>query len=137
MREIGSGDGIGLVCAVRLLICCSIKQKNIMEGRIRKLVTFFVATVCIFGFVNFALGASYETHEQVPGSPRTDDFPEFLNQLYTFGVGSAAVLAMIMIGAGSFIYIVTSAGNASKMANGKDIIVSSLYGLLIAMITSV
>lgn len=105
-----------------------------MKGQLRKTVICFVATVCIFGFTNLALGAAYETHEQIPGSPVTDDFPTFLNQLYTFGVGSAAILAMIMIGAGAFIYIVTSAGNASKMANGKDIIYSSLYGLLIAMI---
>jgi cytochrome bd-type quinol oxidase subunit 1 len=82
-----------------------------------------------------AFAGGYTTHEEIPGAGgTTDSFPELLQQLYNFSIGAAAILAMIMIGAGAFMYIVTSAGNASKMANAKDMIFSAIFGLVIAMI---
>lgn len=104
------------------------------KGRVKKFYSLFLAILIMFGTASVALAAGYTTHEQVPGAGTTSDFPTFLRQLYNFGIGSAAILAMITIGAGAFIYIVTSAGNASKMATGKDMIMSALYGLIIAMI---
>ena len=105
------------------------------KERLEKASIFFVTMTYVFGVVCFVSAAGYTTHEEIPGSGGgTNSFSTFLQQLYNFGLGSAAILAIIMIGAGAFIYIVTSAGNASKMANGKNIIMSALYGLGIALI---
>lgn len=91
------------------------------------LVTLVAARAVVAG--------GYTTHEEIPGAGgTTDSFPTLLQQIYNFSIGAAAILAMIMIGAGAFMYIVTSAGNASKMANAKDMIFSAIFGLVIAMI---
>jgi len=99
------------------------------------IVALAIATAAsAFAFVNVVLATGYTTHEAVPGQSTTNSFTELLAQIYNFSIGSAAILAMIMIGVGAFTYIVTSAGNASKVANAKDMIFSAIFGLVIAMV---
>ncbi|MEA1925937.1 MAG: hypothetical protein U9M90_01680 [Patescibacteria group bacterium] len=98
-----------------------------------KMILWGLILVFAFGVAGAALG-SYTTHEEIPGQGTTSDFPIFLKMLYNFSIGIVAILAIIMVGVGAFTYIVTSAGNASKMADGKDMIYSALTGLAIALV---
>ena len=95
---------------------------------------FAILLVAIVAARMALAGSTYTTRETIPGQGTTDSFPDLLQNIYNFSIGAAAILAMIMIGVGAFLYIVTSAGNASKMANAKDMIFSAIFGLVIAMV---
>jgi hypothetical protein len=73
--------------------------------------------------------------EKIPGqdSVASDDLAGFLDNLYKFGISITGILAVFMVALGAFMYIVTSAGNASKMMNAKDMITNALIGLVIAL----
>lgn len=94
----------------------------------------FASSLFLLAVARVVFAGGYTTHEEIPGAGTTNSFTELLQQIYNFSIGAAAILAMIMIGAGAFMYIVTSAGNASKMTNAKDMIFSAIFGLVIAMI---
>ncbi len=72
--------------------------------------------------------------EIVPGQPRTNDFLKYLEGLYKFGIAISAILAVFMISYGAFNYIITSAGNAAKMADSKEMILNAIFGLILALI---
>ena len=95
---------------------------------------FLVASLFSVSLVEAA--SSYQPYTGIPGQETTgvQDFPHYLTLIYKFGVTSATILAIFMISLGAFNYIVTSAGNASKMANAKDMIFNAIYGLILVMI---
>ncbi len=84
----------------------------------------------------------YPLHEKIPGqngragqgSRGIDTLQEYLESLYKFGIAIVAILAVVMIGIGAFMYIVTSAGNAGKLANAKEIITNAIVGLVMALL---
>ena len=78
---------------------------------------------------------SAQTLENIPGqtSVGSSDLIGYLNNLYNFGISITGILAIFMIALGSFAYIVTSAGNSSKMLNAKETIQNALIGLVIAL----
>jgi hypothetical protein len=53
--------------------------------------------------------------------------------VYKFGVAVSAMLALFMISLGAFSYIITSAGNAAKMADAKEVIGEAFFGLALAL----
>jgi hypothetical protein len=76
--------------------------------------------------------------EKIPG--QDPEVPEgmnsliyYLDSLYKFGISITGILAIFMIALGAFAYIVTSAGNASKMLDAKEKITNALIGLVIAL----
>jgi hypothetical protein len=73
--------------------------------------------------------------EKIPGQePVSDsDLVGYLDSLYRFGISITGILAVFMIALGAFAYIVTSAGNASKMLDAKEKISNALIGLIIAL----
>ncbi len=73
--------------------------------------------------------------ERIPGQQPVEsgDLVRFLDNLYKFGISITGILAIFMVALGAFFYIVTSAGNASKMMNAKDMITNALFGLVIAL----
>ncbi|MDD3607207.1 MAG: transglycosylase SLT domain-containing protein [Candidatus Moranbacteria bacterium] len=77
---------------------------------------------------------TYENFENIPGQERTNNFIVYLENLYRFGIAIVAILAIFMISFGSFVYVVTSAGNASKMTDAKDMIYSAIFGLILALV---
>ena len=79
-------------------------------------------------------GELYENKELIPGQEPTNDLVVYLNNLYNFGIAIAAILAIFMIAMGAFNYIVTSAGNASKVIDAKDMIKNALFGLVLVFI---
>jgi hypothetical protein len=96
----------------------------------KKLKIFFILLAVLLPF--------YQTFaqqlEKIPGQePVTDDLAKFLDNLYKFGISITGILAVFMVALGAFMYIVTSAGNASKMMNAKDMITNALIGLVIAL----
>ncbi len=76
----------------------------------------------------------YRLHEKIPGQENVDDLQSYLEALYRFGIAIVAILAVVMIGIGAFMYIVTAAGNLSKMANAKEIIGNAIFGLVMALL---
>ncbi|MFA6410968.1 MAG: hypothetical protein WCW26_05355 [Candidatus Buchananbacteria bacterium] len=57
---------------------------------------------------------------------------QYISVLYTYGVGAAAILAMVMIMIGGFIWLL-SAGSPDKVGKAKEFITSALAGLLLAL----
>ena len=76
----------------------------------------------------------YRLHEKIPGQENVDDLQSYLEALYRFGIAIVAILAVVMIGIGAFMYIVTAAGNLSIMANAKEIIGNAIFGLVMALL---
>jgi len=86
---------------------------------------------------------TYPLKEKIPGQNGragqgkdgvVDTLQEYLESLYKFGIAIVAILAVVMIGIGAFMYIVTSAGNAGKLANAKEIITNAIIGLVMALL---
>ena len=80
----------------------------------------------------------YQLHEKIPGQESeesVDDLQSYLEALYRFGIAIVAILAVVMIGIGAFMYIVTSAGSVSKITNAKEIIGNAIFGLVLALLS--
>ncbi len=76
----------------------------------------------------------YENMELIPGQERTNNFVQYLENIYTFGIAISAILAFFMMSYGAFVLIFSSVGNASKILDAKDMIASSIFGLVIAVV---
>lgn len=102
---------------------------------------FLLKFVCLSLFLNFlfsiifvqAEDTKYQNREKIPGQTQTDDLVTYLNQVYTFGIAIAGILAVVMISFGAFSYIVTSGGNSSKMIDAKEMITEAVFGLILAL----
>ena len=57
---------------------------------------------------------------------------QYIGAVYRYGVGLAAVLAVIMIMAGGFLWLI-SAGSPERVSKARDFITSALSGLLLAL----
>ena len=100
----------------------------------KKKLTIVVSSVLALSQASLAV-AGYEQTSQIPGQTgTTNDFFDYLEALYNFAISFSGVLAIFMIAFGAFIYIVTSAGNSSKMADAKDMIYNAIIGLIIVLI---
>lgn len=77
---------------------------------------------------------AFKNMEKIPGQEQTSDLVEYLNSIYTFGIAISAILALFMVTLGGFRYIISSAGNASKAGDAKDMIFSAIYGLILALV---
>ncbi len=101
------------------------KSKNHLIG----LITGFV----VLGVGKISL-AAYTLHEKIPGQENITSLQSYLEAIYKFGIAIVALLAVVMIAVGAFMYIVASAGNAAKLANAKEIITSAILGLVMALL---
>ncbi len=61
-----------------------------------------------------------------------DWISEYVAAIYKYGVGVAAILAVVMIMIGGFVWL-TSAGVPERIGKAKDFIISALSGLLLAL----
>lgn len=109
MGTAGASCGSGMVCCNNTGAPSSTAPQNTNDGR-------------------------YYTLEKVPGAERTSSLVAYLESVYKFGIGIAAILAVFMIGMGAFQYIISSAGNAVKMGDGKDMMTSAIFGLVLVMV---
>jgi heme/copper-type cytochrome/quinol oxidase subunit 2 len=83
----------------------------------------------------FSVHAGAQQISEIPGQGgTTNSFFTYLEALYNFAISISGVLAIFMIAFGAFIYIVTSAGNSSKMADAKDMIYNAIIGLIIVLV---
>jgi hypothetical protein len=116
-----------------------------MKNLFLKLGIFSIGLVLMFLVVDkFVMAADvveqkvkYKIHEQIPGQggeEGIDTLQGYLEAVYKFGIAIVAILAVVMIGVGGFMYIVTSAGNAGKLADAKEIITSAIFGLVMALL---
>jgi len=91
-------------------------------------------SVMIFLGMSQMASAEYKLHEKIPGQGDISTLQQYLEGLYKFGIAIVAILAVVMVAVGAFMYIVTAAGNASKMVNAKEIITNALFGLVMALV---
>ena len=61
-----------------------------------------------------------------------DWISQYVGAIYQDGIGLAAVLAVVMIMIGGFIYM-TAGGNSTQVSKARDFIISSMTGLLLAL----
>lgn len=106
-----------------------------MFNAIKKTRLLFAAAASA-GFFLTAISAKaqYQNQEPIPGQEPTSQLVTYLENLYSFGIAITAILAVFMIAVGAFAYIVTSAGNASKMIDAKAKIYNAIIGLILALI---
>lgn len=64
------------------------------------------------------------------GSTPPSSLPKCVNQIYVWSLGLAALLAVLMVVLGGYLYM-TAAGNAEQATKGKEYIWSSLIGLIL------
>jgi len=76
---------------------------------------------------------NFETINCKPGEPcEIGWISQYVVAVYKYGVGLAAVLAVVMIMIGGFIWLM-SGGSSGRVTTAKDFIVSAMSGLLIAL----
>ncbi len=107
-------------------------MKNIKKYQTTAVI--FIGFICCFiGKIAFAL-EEYESKELIPGEAKgTTDLIEYLGMIYKFLLIIAPILAIVMIAIGAFLIMTLSAGNSSKIGDGKEIIKNAIIGLLIAL----
>ncbi len=103
------------------------------EGKSKKHLISLIIGLVVLGVGKISL-AAYTLHEKIPGQEGVNDLQTYLSAIYKFGIAIVALLAVVMIAVGAFMYIVTSAGNAAKLANAKEIITSAIVGLIMALL---
>ena len=105
-----------------------------------KKIQLLILVGCIISvtlFYTFNLQA--ETYEwtaqvEIPGQGRPSGMGEYLVAIYNFILNIVGIVAMIMIIIGGFRYM-TSTGNASAMADAKDMIFNAFLGLGLALLS--
>lgn len=94
-----------------------------------KKLLFIIAPILsfLFGVRIFA----QESHRlELPSFTQSQDPASFVNNFYLYVLGIAGTLAVIMIVYGAVKYIVTG-GNTSSQKDARDIIVSSVWGIVL------
>jgi len=70
--------------------------------------------------------------ENIPFVPKEATFPQLVQGIFNFAIGTVAIAALFMIIIGGFWYM-TSAGNQAQASNAKNIIRDALFGLIVAL----
>ena len=75
----------------------------------------------------------FDTVNCQPGQSCTIDWiSQYIKAIYTYGVGVAVILAVVMIMVGGFLWL-TSGGSPDRVGKAKDSITAALSGLLLAL----
>ncbi len=96
-----------------------------------------------------ALGKDFETQVKIGGQTLKFSQPQcegdkceitwigdYISAIFSYGVGLAAVLAVIMIMVGGFLWL-TSGGSPDRVGKAKEFISSALLGLVLALLSFV
>ena len=93
-------------------------------GMNKKIISLLILFILVFPLVSSAASFCPTT-----GTASTD-LPRCINKIYTFSLGAAALLALLMMTLGGY-YRMTAAGNAEQASKGTEIIMSSLIGIVL------
>jgi hypothetical protein len=112
------------------------KTKLIFQSIIL-LIIILPITVFLFSSLCHAQ-YDYTPLEPIPGfeattGPGPDQFKNFVEGIYKFGIWAVGIAALLMITVGGFTYL-TSAGNTAKAGAGKEIIKNAIFGLVVALL---
>jgi len=77
----------------------------------------------------FKLGSSISVSSQ---AGKSDLLARYIQALYKFLIGIAAILAVIMIAYGGFLWLFAS-GSGDKISKAKEVIIAAISGLLLAL----
>ena len=83
----------------------------------------------IGGFQGFEQGQGWS---QSGSNLEIDWIGQYIKAIYTYGVGVAVILAVVMIMVGGFLWL-TSGGSPDRVGKAKDSITAALSGLLLAL----
>ncbi|MDD2807417.1 MAG: pilin [Patescibacteria group bacterium] len=77
-------------------------------------------------------GSEFTTQPCNEGKCPVDWIGQYISALYQYGIIAAAILATVMIMIGGFLWL-TSGGSPNRISRGKEFIMSSISGLLLAL----
>jgi hypothetical protein len=119
-------------------------DRKLMKFKNKKIqLIIFVGLIIIIGlFYNFNIQSVNAAYKWIPmqeipttsGSQSPTTFGGYTVAIYEFLLSMVGIVAMVMIIIGGFRYM-TSTGNASAMADAKDMIFNALLGLGLALLS--
>ncbi|MBI5621732.1 hypothetical protein HY933_02630 [Candidatus Falkowbacteria bacterium] len=116
-----------LFCLAFLIVTPALAQGGWTEAECKQAGNRWYANTCI--------AKAPELDLEVPFGQLTSgkiDISKYIENLYTFGVGAAGVLAVIVIMVAGFIWL-TAGGNQENIGTAKGYITGALIGLIIAL----
>lgn len=108
---------------------CKFNFKKLSNGVNPKYMKNKILAILILFMITVPLVSQAAPFCPTTGTASTD-LPRCINKIYTFSLGAAALLALLMMTLGGY-YRMTSAGNAERASKGTDIIMSSLIGIVL------
>jgi hypothetical protein len=96
-----------------------------------------IGLFCVFNIQSVSADYQWTPMQEIPtadGSESPTTFGKYVVAIYEFLLSLVGIVAMVMIIIGGFRYM-TSTGNASAMADAKDMIFSALLGLGLALLS--
>lgn len=111
-----------------------VKILNIFDKKIVVLMTLFLATVFLFGFINTALALDVGLDFLTATGLGTTDIRIIIGRIIQIALGLLAIIALIIILYGGFIWM-TSGGQPEKIERAKRILVNAVIGLIIILLS--
>jgi len=108
------------------VMCCCPDQATITAT---KKADFIIPQLSIIDTVKLSQEV-YCTGDDNSGECHIPWIAEYINGVYKYGFGIGGILAAVVLMAGGLIWL-TSAGNASRITQAKDLILGSIIGLMI------
>jgi ABC-type proline/glycine betaine transport system permease subunit len=106
------------------------------KNTINKTIATLSLFVLLLPAISFGQEAQYEPISVVPGVIDSGEIPEievFLNNIFEFSIGVAAIIAVVQITLAGLEYMTSN--NYGSIANAKDKIWDAIIGLLIILST--
>ena len=97
------------------------------------LIFIFGTLVCSPVLASYA--DDYKPMEKIPGfelGSESYTFPNFIANVYKFGIYAVGISALLMITIGGFYYM-TAAGNTARLGTAKTLITDAILGLIVAL----
>lgn len=95
-------------------------------------LTFFSATLLLVPVLAAEASFNYTPMEPIPGTSTVNNFCDYIQAVYKFGIWTVGIAAMFMIMFGGYTYLL-SAGNNASMEKAKGFIFDAIAGLVLAL----
>jgi hypothetical protein len=110
--------------------------KKVLDKKIQLIILVGLVILVSLFYCSGILYAQekWEPMIEIPGQGKPSSFGGYVVAIYNFMFNLVGIVAMLMIIIGGFRYM-TSTGNASAMADAKDMIFNAILGLCLALLS--